>query len=94
MNELLGLARSAWSERLGWTILHSLWQIAAITAVFAASSLWLRRSSPAPLCAGLPVPASHGRLAAGDLRVVGRCTCANVGRQRRSGPSDAGELAG
>jgi beta-lactamase regulating signal transducer with metallopeptidase domain len=46
MNELLGWARWAWSERLGWTILHSLWQIAAITAVFAASSLWLRRSSP------------------------------------------------
>ncbi len=47
MNRLPWLLDVAWSERLGWTILHSFWQIAAITALYAGASLCLRRSSAA-----------------------------------------------
>ena len=45
MNQMLSSLDVTWSERLGWTILHSLWQIAVVTIVYAGASLWLRRSS-------------------------------------------------
>src|SRR4029078_4388773 len=45
MNTLQGLLDVAWSERLGWTIIHSFWQIAAVTAVYAGAAVWLRRGT-------------------------------------------------
>lgn len=40
-------------ERMGWTLIHSLWQIAAVTAVYAIVALTLRnRSAPSRYLAG------------------------------------------
>lgn len=37
--------QAAWAERTGWTLVHSLWQIAAITGVYALLVLVLRNRS-------------------------------------------------
>jgi hypothetical protein len=34
-----------WAERAGWTLLHSLWQLAAIATVYATAAFLLRTRS-------------------------------------------------
>ena len=46
MNPLHMIASQPWVERLGWTLLHFLWQGALVAAVFAAARLSLAHSRP------------------------------------------------
>ncbi len=39
--------RDAWAERIGWTLVHSLWQIALLAGLYAALMLALRKRSAA-----------------------------------------------
>jgi len=41
------LLQGEWTERMGWTLLHSLWQIALLAGVYAALMLLLQRRSAA-----------------------------------------------
>jgi beta-lactamase regulating signal transducer with metallopeptidase domain len=45
MTVLSSILESAWAERIGWTLVHSVWQIALVMALFAIGTLALRRSS-------------------------------------------------
>ena len=45
MNWLDGALQGPMVERVGWTLLHSLWQIAAVAVVLAGAMLALRRAS-------------------------------------------------
>jgi hypothetical protein len=40
-----GILEASWAERIGWTLLHSLWQIAVIAGVYALVSFMLRKHS-------------------------------------------------
>jgi uncharacterized protein (TIGR03435 family) len=45
MNAIQLLSAQPWVERLGWTLLHFLWQGVLIAAVYAATRKWLARSA-------------------------------------------------
>ncbi len=45
MNAFTTLLQADWAERMGWTLLHSLWQIAAVAAVYAIAAFSLRNRS-------------------------------------------------
>jgi len=45
MNPIQFLESQPWAERLGWTLVHFLWQGAAIAALYAAARGWAGRSS-------------------------------------------------
>ena len=45
MNVFTTFLKADWAERAGWTLLHSLWQIAAVAAVYAISAFLLRNRS-------------------------------------------------
>ena len=48
MNAIQFLSAQPWVERLGWTLLHFLWQGVVIASVYAATRRWITRSvSPA-----------------------------------------------
>ena len=40
-----GILEASWAERIGWTLLHSLWQIALIAGVYALVAALLRKRS-------------------------------------------------
>ena len=40
-----GILEASWAERIGWTLLHSLWQIALIAGVYAVVAAMLRKRS-------------------------------------------------
>lgn len=42
---LTELVSSSWSEHIGWTLLHSLWQIAIVAVLYAVASFLLRNRS-------------------------------------------------
>ncbi|QDT43619.1 Regulatory protein BlaR1 [Gimesia alba] len=42
MNTLATIFQSAWAERVGWTLLHSLWQIALLAIAYRLVSILLR----------------------------------------------------
>ena len=47
MNTIRFLFAQPWVDRLGWTLLHFLWQGVLIAAVYAATRKWcVRTSSP------------------------------------------------
>jgi beta-lactamase regulating signal transducer with metallopeptidase domain len=41
------LLESAWAERIGWALVHSVWQVAIVAAVYAVAAFALRRRSAA-----------------------------------------------
>ncbi len=45
MNAFTTFLQADWAELMGWTLLHSLWQIALVAAVYAIVSLLLRNRS-------------------------------------------------
>jgi beta-lactamase regulating signal transducer with metallopeptidase domain/WD40 repeat protein len=45
MNVFSPLVDSPWADRIGWTLVHSIWQVAAIAAGFAVLLLMLRNRS-------------------------------------------------
>ncbi len=45
MNVLPPVLEGAWSARIGWTLIHSLWQLAIVAVAYAILSLLLRRRS-------------------------------------------------
>jgi uncharacterized protein (TIGR03435 family) len=45
VNTMQVLSSQPWVERLGWTLVHFLWQGVAITAVYAAVRRWMTHSS-------------------------------------------------
>ena len=45
LNTLQRFATSVWVEQIGWTLLHSLWQIALIASAYYLLSFLLRKSS-------------------------------------------------
>ena len=45
MNAFAAFLQADWAERAGWTLLHSLWQIAAVAAVYAIAAFLLRNRS-------------------------------------------------
>ena len=45
MNAIQLLSAQPWVERLGWTLLHFLWQGVLIAAVYAATRKWFARSA-------------------------------------------------
>ena len=45
MNALTTFLQADWAERAGWALLHSLWQIAAVAAVYAIAAFLLRGRS-------------------------------------------------
>ncbi len=45
MKALTTFLQADWAERAGWTLLHSLWQIAAVAAVYAMAAFVLRGRS-------------------------------------------------
>ena len=45
MNAFVAFLQADWAERAGWTLLHSLWQIAAVAAVYAIVAMLLGRRS-------------------------------------------------
>ena len=45
MNTLTTLLQADWAERAGWTLLHSVWQIALVAAAYAIATLVLRHRS-------------------------------------------------
>jgi uncharacterized protein (TIGR03435 family) len=52
MNAIQFLAAQPWVERLGWALLHFLWQGTLIAVVYAAARKWLARSAgPEARCA-------------------------------------------
>lgn len=40
-----GFLDAAWVETLGWTLIHSLWQVVLVAGMFALASVFLRKSS-------------------------------------------------
>ncbi len=64
MNALTMFVRADWAERMSWTLLHSLWQIALVVAAYAVAAAVLRNRSAgsryvigcAALCAMLGLP--------------------------------------
>jgi hypothetical protein len=44
MNAIQLLPAQPWVERLGWTLLHFLWQGVLIAAVYAATRKWLAQA--------------------------------------------------
>ena len=53
MNAFSLLLQADWAERVGWTLLHSLWQIALLAAAYALVSVSLKnRSATVRYCAG------------------------------------------
>ena len=45
MNAVSAFLQADWVERVGWTLLHSLWQIAAVAAAYAIAAFLLRNRS-------------------------------------------------
>lgn len=45
MNAVSAFLQADWAERVGWTLLHSLWQIAAVAAAYAITAFLLRNRS-------------------------------------------------
>ncbi len=45
MNTLTTLLQADWAELAGWTLLHSVWQIALVAAAYAIATLVLRHRS-------------------------------------------------
>jgi len=43
MNAIQMLASQLWVERLGWTLVHFVWQGAVIATLYAAARLWMGR---------------------------------------------------
>ena len=41
----VGILEAGWAERIGWTLLHSLWQIALIAGVYAMVAAMLQKRS-------------------------------------------------
>jgi uncharacterized protein (TIGR03435 family) len=46
MNSIAILSSQPWVERLGWTLLHFLWQGLLCAAVYAGTRRWMARSTP------------------------------------------------
>ncbi|HYK89148.1 MAG TPA: M56 family metallopeptidase [Acidobacteriota bacterium] len=79
MNTLTHFFAQPWAERLGWTLLHFLWQGAAITALFAAAR---------PLAAGKPrTRHAMACLALGSMTAVPLITWFVIGGKAASGPA-------
>ena len=45
MNTIAAFLQADWAERAGWTLLHSLWQLTAVAAVYAIVAFVLRKRS-------------------------------------------------
>jgi hypothetical protein len=45
MNALTTFLHADWAERAGWSLLHSLWQIALVAAAYAVAAFLLRNRS-------------------------------------------------
>jgi beta-lactamase regulating signal transducer with metallopeptidase domain len=45
VNVMQFLASQPWVERLGWTLIHFLWQGVLISAIYAAARIWVANSS-------------------------------------------------
>ena len=46
MNAIRMLSSQPWVERLGWTLLHFLWQGLLLSGLYAAARRWMERSRP------------------------------------------------
>jgi uncharacterized protein (TIGR03435 family) len=84
---LLTLLRHPWVERLGWTLVHFLWQGLAIAVLYAGARLLARRSSPnaryllacAALAAMMAAPlATWGLMGAPDGAADATCRIRNT----------------
>ncbi len=45
MNAFTMMLQADWAERVGWTLLHSIWQIALLATGYAIAAVFLRRRS-------------------------------------------------
>ncbi len=74
------LLQADWAERIGWTLLHSVWQIALVTALYALVPVLLRNHSAAVrytfgcvallAMVSLPIGALAGPILGLDLRTI------------------------
>ncbi len=78
-----GILEASWAERIGWALLHSLWQIALIAGVYALIGAMLRKRSAQAryLCGCAAMLAMLGAPVATWLIGKNGCRIGQTGRQ-------------